>query len=245
MPSNFESGNVPLRGLVPVLAVTDHVTDPLAVPLGGEQVNQLGALLCGVQEQPAAAVTLNVPLPAAEPALALVRYTHRQRRAFENIRFVLEEQLEGSAREIPGMDADRVYADSVARPIREAQALVSGRQTAVIRRLLGYLKPYRRQLALGMTAATVITLVSLVPPYLAGTLIDRVVRPAQAGTLPLSRAITIAWLAVTAMAVVYLVKQAAAYVRLRLMAILGEWVARDLRDELYEHIQRLSRREIV
>ncbi len=42
------------------------------------------------------------------------------------------------------------------------------------------------------------------------------------------------------MATVYLVKQAAAHIRLRLMAILGEWVARDLRDELYEHIQQLS-----
>jgi len=42
------------------------------------------------------------------------------------------------------------------------------------------------------------------------------------------------------MAAVYLVKQAAAHIRLRLMAILGEWVARDLRNELYEHIQRLS-----
>src|ERR1051325_1350802 len=28
--------------------------------------------------------------------------------------------------------------------------------------------------------------------------------------------------------------------RLRLMAIMGEWVARDLRTELYEHLQRLS-----
>ena len=198
-------------------------------------------LIQAVREAPGlSANTLTILGTPDEPALALVRYTHRQRRAFENIRFVLEEQLEGSAREIPGMDADRVYAESIARPVREAQALVSGRQTAVIRRLLGYLKPYRRQLTLGMTAATVITLVSLIPPYLAGTLIDRVVRPAQAGTLPLSRAITIAWLAVTAMAAVYLVKQAAAYVRLRLMAILGEWVARDLRAELYEHIQRLS-----
>src|SRR5204863_7759 len=80
----------------------------------------------------------------------------------------------------------------------------------------------------------------LIQAYRAGGLIARVVRPAQAGTRPLSRAITIAWLAVTAMAAVYLVKQAAAYVRLRLMAILGEWVARDLRAELYEHIQRLS-----
>ena len=194
-----------------------------------------------VREAPGlSANTLTILGTPGDPALALLRYTHRQRRAFENIRFVLEEQLAGHDREVPSVDADRVYADSIARPIREAQALVSGRQTAVIRRLLGYLQPYRRQLILGMAAATVITLVSLIPPYLAGLLIDRVVRPAQAGTLALERAWTIAWIAVVAMAAVYLIKQGAAYLRLRLMAILGEWVARDLRDELYEHIQRLS-----
>ena len=194
-----------------------------------------------VREAPGlSANTLTILGAPGEPALVLLRYTHRQRRAFENIRFVLEEQLAGHDRDVAGVDADRAYAESVARPIREAQALVSGRQTAVIRRLLGYLKPYRRQLTLGMAAATVITLVSLIPPYLAGILIDHVVRPAQAGSLPLARAWTIAWIAVAAMAAVYLIKQAAAYVRLRLMAILGEWVARDLRDALYEHIQRLS-----
>jgi ATP-binding cassette subfamily B protein len=194
-----------------------------------------------VREAPGlSANTLTILGAPGEPALALLRYTHRQRRAFENIRFVLEEQLAGHERDVPSVDADRLYADSIARPIREAQALVSGRQTAVIRRLLGYLRPYRRQLTIGMVAATVITLVSLVPPYLAGLLIDRVVRPAQSGTLPLARAWTIAWLAVATMAAVYLVKQAAAHVRLRLMAVLGEWVARDLRDELYEHIQLLS-----
>src|SRR6267378_2896117 len=196
-----------------------------------------------VREAPGlSANTLSILGSPGEPALLLVRYTHRQRRAFENIRFILEEQLEagGGAREMRAVDADRVYAESIARPVREAQALVAGHQTAVIRRLLGYLRPYRRQLALGMTAATVITLVSLVPPYLAGHLIDRVVRPAQAGTLSLARASTIAWIAVAAMALVYLVRQAAAHVRLRVMSILGEWVARDLRSELYEHIQLLS-----
>src|SRR5881628_2819102 len=194
-----------------------------------------------VREAPGlSANTLTLLGAPGDPALALLRYTHRQRRAFENIRFVLAEQIQGIARELADADADRLYAESVARPIRDAQALVSGRQTAVIRRLLGYLRPYRRQLALGMTAATVITLVSLVPPYLAGHLIDRVVRPAQAGALSLARASTIAWIAVAAMALVYLVRQAAAHVRLRLMSILGEWVARDLRGELYEHIQRLS-----
>src|ERR1051325_5005031 len=194
-----------------------------------------------VREAPGlSANTLTILGAPGEPALALLRYTHRQRRAFENVRFVLEENLAGQVRELPPVDADQLYAESIARPIRDAQALVAGRQTAVLRRLLSYLAPYRRPLTIGMAAATLITLVSLVPPYVAGYLIDRVVRPAQAGTLALARAWSIAWIAVAAMARVYLVKQIAAHVRLRLMAILGEWVARDLRDELYEHIQRLS-----
>jgi ATP-binding cassette subfamily B protein len=190
------------------------------------------------EEQGLSASTFTILGAAGESPLAVLRYTHRQRRGFESLKFVLEEALAG--RTIALADPDQEYAASVARPIRDAQALVAGRQVAVIRRLLGYLKPYRRQLKLGLAAATVITLVSLVPPYLAGYLIDRVIRPAQEGALPLARASAIAWLAVSAMALVYIARQGAALLRLRLMSVLGEWVARDLRAELYEHIQRLS-----
>jgi ATP-binding cassette subfamily B protein len=175
---------------------------------------------------------------ADEPALAVLRYTHRQRRAMENIRFVLREQLEGRA--VESDDSDVEYAESVAGPIKEAQALVAGNRMAVIWRLLGYLKPYRRRVYVGMSAAAMITLVSLVPPYLAGYLIDRVVRPVQDGTLTVGAGATVAWIAVTAMALVYLVRQASAMVRLRMMSVLGEFVARDLRRELYEHLQTLS-----
>jgi len=192
-----------------------------------------------VREAPGlSATTLTVLGVPDDPPLAVVRYTHRQRRAFENLRFVLEEALAGRA--LAPVDPDREYADAVARPIRDAQAYLAGRRAAVIRRLLGYLRPYRRDLTLGMAAAAVITLVSLVPPYLAGHLIDRVIRPAQEGRLSLARASQLAWLAVAAMALVYVLRQAAALVRLRLMSVLGEWVARDLRAELYEHIQHLS-----
>ena len=192
-----------------------------------------------VREAPGlSASTLTLLGRPGDPPLAVLRYSHRQRRAFENLKFVLEEALEG--RSVTAPDADEEYAASVARPMRDAQALVAGRRVAVIRRLLGYLAPYRRQLTLGMAAATLITLVSLVPPYLAGYVIDRVVRPAQEGRLDVGRASAIAWLAVAAMALVYVVRQAAAVVRLRLMSVLGEWVARDLRAELYEHLQRLS-----
>ena len=202
-----------------------------------------------VNESPGLSVNTLMLLGAPDEApLAAVRYTQRQRGAFENIRFVLDEALAG--RMVTSDDADRVYADAVARPVRDAQALVSARQSGVILRLLGYLAPYRGQLVLGLSAAAVITLVSLIPPYIAGFLIDRVVRPAQDGKLAgdtatstaLARgaAASIAWVAVTAMATLYVVRQAAALVRLRLMSVLGEWVARDLRAELYEHIQRLS-----
>ncbi len=177
---------------------------------------------------------------ANEQPLAMVRYTQRQRGAFENIRFVLEESIAGRMVMPVPEEADRVYADAVARPVRDAQALVAGRESAVILRLLGYLASYGRQVAIGLGAAALVTLASLVPPYLAGFLLDQVVRPAQAGTLAHARAVHLAWLAVGAMGVLYIVRQAAAHVRLRLMSVLGEWVARDLRSELYSHIQRLS-----
>src|SRR5512132_1272853 len=199
------------------------------------------ARIQAVRESPGLSANTLVLLGCPDdPPLAVVRYTQRQRGAFENIRFVLDEAIAGRVTKVSSDDADRLYADAVARPVREAQALVSGRESRVILRLLGYLLPYRRQLALGLSAAAVITLVSLIPPYIAGYLIDKVVRPAQDGRLARDSAASMAWIAVTAMAALYLVRQAAAHVRLHYMAVLGEWVARDLRAELYEHIQRLS-----
>ena len=170
--------------------------------------------------------------------LIVVRYTQRQRAAVESIRFVLDEALTG--RSVTLDDADRVYADAVARPVRDAQALVSGRESAVMFRLLRYLAPYRRQVTIGLSAAAVVTLASLLPPYLAGYLIDRVVRPTQEGTLTIDVARRMAWIAVAAMALLHVVRQSAAHLRLRLMSTLGELVARDLRSELYAHIQRSS-----
>jgi ATP-binding cassette subfamily B protein len=184
------------------------------------------------------ASTLTLTAARDEPPLLVVRFTNRQRRAFERLRFVLDEGIEG--RDVSCGDPDREYAAAVARPIRDTQALVAGRPTSVLFRLLGYMRPYRKELAFGMTAAALITAVSIAPPWIAGRLIDGVVGPAQAGTLDVGRATTIAWLAVAALAMVHVIRQAAALVRLRLMSVVGEWVVRDLRTELYAHLQRLS-----
>jgi ATP-binding cassette, subfamily B, bacterial len=175
---------------------------------------------------------------AGEPALARLRFTHRQRRAMENVQFALELELEG--RTAPSGDPDALYAEGVAGPIRDAQALVAGNDAAVLWRLLGYLGPYRGQVAFGMASAALLTALSLVPPYLTGYLIDSVVRPIQAGTLAVADVRTTAWWIVAAIGVTHVLRQLCAWARLRWMAILGEHVARDLRTELYEHLQRLS-----
>ncbi|AHG92935.1 ABC transporter transmembrane region (plasmid) [Gemmatirosa kalamazoonensis] len=174
-----------------------------------------------------------------EPPLAVVRYTHRQRAAVENLRFVLDEAIAGRCTPLVA-DGDALYADAVARPVRDAQALVAARRSTVVLRLLGYLARYRRDLAFGLGAAVVVTVAGLVPPYLAGFVLDDVVRRARDGTLPPAVASTRAWLAVAVMAALYVIRQGAAHVRLRYMSVVGEWVARDLRSELYEHLQSLS-----
>ena len=173
-----------------------------------------------------------------EAALASLRYTHRQRRAMENIRYVLEQQTKGNA--APLKDADEVYEESLAGPIKEAQASVAERQLAVLWRLLSYMKPYRVRLALGVVAAVLLTAVSLIPPYLTGYLIDDVFRPVEAGELSTRDAGVAAMLVVAAVALLYALRHVFAWVRMRTMSILGEYVARDLRTQLYEHLQRLS-----
>ncbi|MCW8131338.1 MAG: ATP-binding cassette domain-containing protein, partial [Planctomycetota bacterium] len=181
-----------------------------------------------------------------QPPLAEWRFTHRQRRAMENLLFLLEQDLkarEGKAQgraEPLGRDADSVYAESMAHDMKEAQAAVNANKLAVVWRLMAYLRPYRSRLALGMGAATLLTLISLVPPYLTGRLMDQVVRPYEAGTLASEAARSVAWVLVAGIAAVYIVRELFVWVRLRTLAVLGELVARDIRSQLYEHLQTLS-----
>jgi ATP-binding cassette subfamily B protein len=191
------------------------------------------------EEHGLSCTTLTLLGEPGEPALAVLRYTHRQRRAVETIRFLLEQQIHGHEME-PSEAADKVYQEASTTAVREAQASFAANQAAVIWRLLGYLKPYRKRVAAGMIAASAFSLVTLVPPLITGTLIDRVFRPYQEGTLEQSVALRTSMWFVVALVAVYLAMEFCQWVRLRIMSVLGEYVARDLRNELYEHIQKLS-----
>ena len=173
-----------------------------------------------------------------EPALAIVRFTHRQRRAMENIQYVIEQQLKGA--QDPAGDANEIYSNSVSHAIRTAQSSVADTKLAVVWRLMAYLKPYRRRLGWGVVGAMVMTLIGLIPPYLTGELLDQVIRPYEAGALSQEAASHVAWLLIGGIAATYLVREIFFFVRIRMLSILGELVARDIRTQLYEHLQTLS-----
>jgi ATP-binding cassette subfamily B protein len=176
--------------------------------------------------------------PPSEPPLAELHFTQRQKRGLEGLAFVLEQALEGRA--VAVEDADELYRANVLDPVRDAQALVAPNKLAVVWRLLSYLGPYRKRVALGMSAAFAITVLSMAPPFITGHLVDRVIGPVQAGKIPAESVTRVAWLCVATIAAVYILRQFCVWARLRLMAELGELVAGDLRDEVYEHLHKLS-----
>ncbi len=197
------------------------------------------ARIQGIREIPGLSCTqLVFQGEPGEPALGLVRYTHRQRLAMENVRFVLEQQIEGRSVEVE--EADTLYAESMADAMKKAQASVASNRMSVIWRLLRYMLPYKGMAALGMLGAVMMTLLSLVPPWLTGYAIDSIFRPVKDGGLDRLDAVRPAILVIAAIAFVYLTRQFFIWVRFRTMTFMGEYIARDLRREAYAHLQKLS-----
>ena len=171
--------------------------------------------------------------------LAEVRYTHRRKAGMANLRFVLEHAAAGEEVPIPE-DEDGVYLESILGPVRDAEGRVAVHETNVVRRLLGYLKPYGLQLGAGMAAAVFLAVASLVPPYLTGMLVDDVLEPFQFGDAPYEHAWKSAVLLVGVITGAFVLRFLFLWVRLHIMAIIGEYVAHDMRRDAYAQVQRFS-----
>jgi ATP-binding cassette subfamily B protein len=200
-----------------------------------------------VVEQPGlSSTTLILLAEPDQPALAVVHYTHRQRRAMENIKFILEQQIANdttsntTSLDVTPGKADAVYSEAVAEPIRIAQASISQSKAAVILRLLTYLKPYRFRIAMGMSAAFVMTGLSLLSPYLTKYIIDKVYQPFTSGLISHEQALQTSITVITLLAIAFALREICHWVRLRVMSVIGEYVAHDIRRELYSHMQQLS-----
>ncbi len=184
----------------------------------------------------------------------VLRSSFRQSRTMAQFRFLLEQGLEvqksseglansgtnSASSEALTKSSDQIYQDEVLAPIKEAQASITGNQVAVVWRLMGFLYPYRAQVALGMLGAVVMTLVSLLPPFLTGYLVDHVIKPFQSGSLSIEAAKELVFVTISALVLVYSLREFFAWIRLKTMSVMGEYVATDLRDKVYTHLQKLS-----
>ena len=102
---------------------------------------------------------------------------------------------------------------------------------SAVNRLFGYLRPYRRQLALVTALVIASTFAGLVGPILIGVAIDEHVIPGD--THGLARI-------VSTMLCVYLVGGVATIVQGVIMVGIGQRLVADVRGELFAHIQTLS-----
>jgi len=224
------------------MAITDNFL-AIATPHadnGAVSVQRIArASIKALDDQPGLSSTvLSLLAKPDDPALAVLRYTHRQRQAVENIKFVIQQQISGYTTRHD--DADSAYAAATAEAVKNAQASVSNTRLAVVLRLMTYLYPYRFRVAVGMLAAFIMTGLTLLSPYLTKYIIDDVYQPFSKGAISRDTAIELSGIVIAILAFVYLLREINHWIRLRLMSIIGEHVAHDIRRELYSHMQKLS-----
>ncbi len=117
--------------------------------------------------------------------------------------------------------------------MNDEEVLGKAYDARLMRRLLGYLRPYWRHVAVAIAAITVGAMVSLAQPYLLKVAIDRHVATRQLEGL-------------AGLAVLYCALLAAAfaaeYLQTWTMQITGQRIMFDLRMGIYRHLQRLDLR---
>ena len=113
----------------------------------------------------------------------------------------------------------------------EEEVLGKAYDARLMRRLLGYLRPYKLQVLGALLALMGDAVLQLTPPYLVGTVIDRYI---PRGDLTGLRVIAAIYLAVLVGAFVL------EYVQTYVMQMMGQRIMFDMRMEIYRHLQRLD-----
>jgi ATP-binding cassette subfamily B multidrug efflux pump len=103
----------------------------------------------------------------------------------------------------------------------------------LMRRLLGYLRPYRWQVLIALVAIIVHSVLQLAPPYLTKVAIDEHIAEGDAAGL---NVIALQYLAVLVAAF------GLEYLQTWTMQLTGQRIMFDLRMQIYEHLQRLDLR---
>jgi len=175
------------------------------------------------------------------PPLLTVIFSGRQKIIMGHLKYLVELKMEGIEHNKPeAWNPDDEYQKAILKPLLDAQNGLTDKKAKTLVRLLSYLLPYRKEVIVGAIGAVGATAVALIPAYLSGYLIDHVVKPFQKGGLDQDRAMMMAWILIGGLFATYVAREFFVWVRLNKMSILGEYVALDLRKQLYTHLQTLG-----
>jgi len=186
---------------------------------------------------------LNV-IGANNELLASVQFTRRQAPAIGNLQFVAEQVRKRLLENIaPGelagdFDPATEYRDAMLKAVKEAKATLAMPKIGVMLRLLSYLKPHKKPVTIGLVLAFLLTALQLLPPYLTKVLVDDILRPVESGRI--TNAWFWLWVVIGSLAAVWSISEFISFFRLRIMALTGEKVSKQLREDLYSHMQKLS-----
>jgi ATP-binding cassette, subfamily B, multidrug efflux pump len=117
--------------------------------------------------------------------------------------------------------------------VHEEQALARTHDRLILRRLLGYVRPYRMRVALAVVLLLGVALLELLGPFLTAVALDRAIPAGDAGLVARLAALYAAAL---------LLSFAFEYVQTLLTTWLAQRVMNDLRVEIFAHLQRLDLR---
>jgi len=132
--------------------------------------------------------------------------------------------------------------------LHEEEILGKAYDARLMRRLLGYLRPYRRVVFFALIAIFFFGLLQAVPPYLLGVEIDRYLDPAKRhqipqflmhflSTNPREGILQIAFAIFLPTVLLTFILQ---FVQTFAMQLVGQKVMYDLRKQVFEHLQRLQ-----
>jgi ATP-binding cassette subfamily B multidrug efflux pump len=128
---------------------------------------------------------------------------------------------------------------------QEEESLGKAVDGRLVRRLLGYVRPYRWTVAAATVAAALQSATQVVGPYLNKVVIDRYLFPTPAGRHSLLSGFLPgnAWRGVTELGLIYLTVLAVGFVldfgQTYAMQWVGQYTMYDLRRQLFGHLQRL------
>ncbi|MEN6357831.1 MAG: ABC transporter ATP-binding protein [Armatimonadota bacterium] len=109
---------------------------------------------------------------------------------------------------------------------------------AAFGRLLGYLKPYKGPVTIGIISNVGIGLIGLVPPLIYGKLItDQVI---MATGRPFGHRARLLFFSIVVLLAIYISSALLSFTRGYIMHVLGEKIIRDLRRQIFARLQKLS-----